>query len=234
MQRIRAVTLDLDDTLWDIAPVIRRAESELWEWLTQNYPRIPQRVSRETLLAMRAGIFEEHPDRSHDFRFLRKQVLAKVAVMSGYTTELVEPAFDVFDRARNQVEFFPDVIPVLEALTTRFRLIAVTNGNASLQKIGIRHLFYDVVTAVDAGAAKPARPIFDEAIRRSGVERGQILHVGDHPENDVQGARDAGMKSAWMNRSGGDWPANLCHPDAVVTTMTELQDLLIGSFAGKS
>jgi len=234
VHRIRAITLDLDDTLWDIAPVIRRAETELWDWLTQNYPRIPQRVTPEALQEMRTRIFEEHPDQSHDFRFLRKQVLARVAVISGYTTDLVEPAFDVFDRARNQVEFFPDVIPVLEALTPRFRLIAVTNGNASLQKIGIRHLFHDVVTAVDAGAAKPARPIFDEAIRRSGVQPDQILHVGDHPENDVQGARDAGLRSAWMNRNGSDWPADLSHPDAVITTMTELHSLLLGSQPDKT
>jgi 2-haloalkanoic acid dehalogenase type II len=226
VHRIRAITLDLDDTLWEIGPVIRRAEAELWQWLTQNYPRIPQRVTPLELAEIRTRVVDEHPGKGHDFRFLRKQALTHVALMSGYSADLVEPAFEVFDAARNQVEFFPDVLPVLEALTSRYMLIAVTNGNASLQRIGVRHLFHDVVTAVEAGAAKPARPIFEEAIRRAGVNREQILHVGDHPENDVEGARSAGLRSAWMNRNGDDWPEQLSQPDVIVTSMSELHDLL--------
>lgn len=227
MHRIRAITLDLDDTLWEIGPVIRRAEAELWQWLTQNYPRIPQRVSQDQLSEIRARVVDEHPDKGHDFRFLRKQALTRVALMSGYSADLVEPAFDVFDAARNQVVFFPDVLPVLEALTSRYRLVALTNGNASLQRIGVRHLFYDVVTAVEAGAAKPARPIFEEAIRRAGVNREQVLHVGDHPENDIEGARSAGLRSVWMNRNGSAWPEQLSQPEAIVTNMSELHDLLL-------
>lgn len=232
MHRIRAITLDLDDTLWDIGPVIRRAETALWQWLVQHYPAIPQTVTPEGLSQIRAAVFEEFPENGHDFRFLRKQVLTKVAFMSGYDAELVEPAFSVFDTARNEVEFFPDVLPVLESLSVDYRLVAVTNGNASLQRIGIDHLFHDVVTAVEAGVAKPARPIFDEAVRRTGVEREQILHVGDHPENDVEGARSAGLRSVWMNRNGSDWPAALRRPDAIVTNMSDLLELLSSARAG--
>ncbi len=229
MHRIRAITLDLDDTLWEIGPVIRRAEAELWQWLALNYPRIQQRVTPDELAEIRTRVAAEHPDMGHDFRFVRKQALTRVAQLSGYSADLVDPAFDVFDAARNQVEFFPDVLPVLEALTQRFRLIALTNGNASLQRIGVRHLFHDVVTAVEAGAAKPARPIFEEAIRRAGVNPGQILHVGDHPENDIEGARSAGLRSAWMNRNGNAWPEQLHHPDAIIASMSQLQDLLLAA-----
>lgn len=229
VHRIRAITLDLDDTLWEIGPVIRQAEAELWSWLGENYPRIPQRVSQEQLAEIRGSVAAEHPGRSHDFRFLRKEALARVAQMAGYTADLVEPAFDVFDAARNRVDFFPDVLPALGALTARYRLIALTNGNASLQRIGVRHLFHDVITAVEAGAAKPARPIFEEAVRRSGVSREQILHVGDHPENDVEGARSAGFRVAWMNRNGSEWPQALSQPDAIIASMSELQELLLAA-----
>lgn len=229
MSQIRAITLDLDDTLWEIGPVILRAESELWQWLCEGYPEIPRRVSSEDLLALRATIASEHPDRVHDFRFLRRQTLARVAVASGYTIDLVDAAFEVFDAARNRIDFYPDVLPVLELLAKRYRLVAVTNGNANLQKIGIRHLFHDVVTAVDAGAAKPAQPIFAEAVRRAGVRQEAILHVGDHPENDVEGARAAGLRSAWMNRTGAEWPAHLPQPELVLSSMSDLQDLLSGN-----
>ena len=140
--------------------------------------------------------------------------------------ELVDPAFSVFDRARNEVQFFPDVLPALETLAKRYAVVAVTNGNANLQEIGLRHLFHDVVTAVDVGAAKPAPIIFDEAVRRAGVMPAEVLHVGDSPEIDVVGAASAGLRTAWMNRNGDDWPEHLPHPDLTVATVDELLDAL--------
>lgn len=226
MHRIRAITLDLDNTLWPIDPVIRRAEATLWQWLAEEYPRVTATLSPEALLAMREAVAEEHHDQSHDLRFLRKKVLERVAVHAGYTTDLVEPAFEVFDRARNEVELYPDVIPGLQSLGGEFTLVAVTNGNANLEKIGIRHLFHDIVAAAEAGFAKPARQIFEQAIARIGYSHEEILHVGDHPETDINGAREAGLRTAWINRNGDAWPDNLPEPDAVVTTIPELHDLL--------
>ena len=226
MQRIRAVTLDLDDTLWEIEPVIRRAEAKLWQWLAQNYPRISTEFSSADVLNIRVSVMEEFADYQHDFRFLRKKVLERLAAESGYATDLVEPAFEVFDQARNDVELFPDVLSNLEALAENFTILALTNGNASLQKIGIDHLFDGAVTATDVGAAKPAREIFEVAIERSGYSAIEILHVGDHPETDVDGARNAGMQTAWMNRTSADWPQHLRRPGVVVTTVADLRELL--------
>lgn len=232
LHRIRAITLDLDNTLWAIDPVIRRAEAALWEWLAEYYPRIPAAFSPEALQEMREAVVDEHADKSHDFRFLRKKVLERVATHAGYTTEMVEPAFDVFDRARNEVELYPDVMPGLEKLAADFTLIAVTNGNANLDKIGIRHLFDDIVAAAQAGFAKPARQIFETAVSRSGFSNEEILHVGDHPETDINGAREAGLRTAWINRNGDEWPQNLPEPDAVVSTIPELHDVLEAAVHG--
>ena len=226
LHNIRAITLDLDDTLWEIGPVIGRAEAALWQWLGRNYPRIGERWTAEELVQLRIEVAERHPQQAHDFRFLRRSVLEHIAVDSGYSAELVDPAFSVFDRARNEVQFFPDVLPALETLAERYAVVAVTNGNANLQEISLRHLFHDVVTAVDVGAAKPAQIIFDEAVRRAGVMPAEVLHVGDSPEIDVVGAASAGLRTAWMNRNGDDWPAHLPHPDLTVATVDELLDAL--------
>jgi putative hydrolase of the HAD superfamily len=226
LHRIRAITLDLDDTLWAIEPVIRRAEAELHDWLGEHYPAIGECFSPEASLELRNQVMKDHWHKSHDFRFLRKKVLARMAEASGYSEALVEDAFAVFDAARNRVDLFPDVEPALSALADRFTLVAVTNGNANLEIIGIDHHFHDVVTAVDAGAAKPARPIFAEAVRRAGVEFHETLHVGDHPELDVAGAADAGLRTAWMNRLAADWPDHLAPPDVTVRTVHELHDML--------
>ncbi len=50
MQGIRTITLDLDDTLWAIGPVIRRAERELSAWLAENYPRIPEMFDTDAVI----------------------------------------------------------------------------------------------------------------------------------------------------------------------------------------
>lgn len=230
MHKICAITLDLDDTLWEIGPVIQRAEALLWVWLRENYPRIPDKFSADDVTALREVVVEEYwNEKKHDFRFLRKKVLEMLAVETGYDKALVEPAFQVFDRARNEVALFSDVLPGLEMLVKSYTVIAVTNGNANLETIGIRHLFHDVVTATDVGAAKPARKIFDVAIKKSGVSAEQILHVGDHPLTDIHGGRQAGLKTAWINRNGDEWPDDLQRPDAVVASITELQRMLAES-----
>jgi putative hydrolase of the HAD superfamily len=226
MQHIRAITLDLDDTLWEIAPVIRRAEAALWRWLEENFPDIPGRFTAEAALEIRERVMAEHVDRCHDLRFLRRAVLGRMAEEAGYGSELVEPAFSVFDAERNRVELYPDVVPALTRLARRFTVIAITNVNANLETIGIRHLFADIVTAVDAGAAKPAPEIFEYAVARSGVSPAEIAHVGDHPEIDVAGAAGAGLATVWMNRRGIGWPDHLRRPDAIVSTVDQLCTLL--------
>lgn len=226
LRHIRAITLDLDDTLWDVAPVIERAEARLWRWLGEHYPRIADTFDESALLEVRREVMVEYRHKHHDFRFLRKKSLARIAIRSGYSDALVEDAFAVFDRARNEVELFPDVLPHLERLAARFPLIAVTNGNANLETIGIGRHFHAVVAAAEVGTAKPAARIFEVARERSGVPASDILHVGDHPETDVSGARNAGFCTAWINRFGEPWPDHLDAPDAEIRTIAELCDLL--------
>jgi putative hydrolase of the HAD superfamily len=223
---IRAITIDLDDTLWEIHPVIHRAERILREWLQEHYPRTTEMFSPDAARELRVAVVEEHAELRHDLTFLRRTVLARMGIAAGYGDGLADAAMEVFDDARNTVDIFPEVRPALLALREEYVLVAVTNGNANLEKIGISGLFHDFVSARTAGAAKPARQIFDRAVLAGGAEPHQTLHVGDHPEYDVNGARDAGLKTAWVNRNGSDWPETLPAPDAVVEHLGELRALL--------
>lgn len=226
MQDIRTITVDLDDTLWAIHPVIVRAEKALYAWLQEKYPRVTDRFSPENLQHMREDIATEYRDKSHDFTFLRRKVLGKVSAAAGYGDAPVDGAMALFSAYRNDVEIFPDVRPALKALGEKYCVIAVTNGNANLDAIGIRDLFDDVVSASMAGAAKPAREIFDIAVRTGGAQSHETLHVGDHPEADVVGASNAGLRSVWVNRHGNDWPDHLQRPDSIVKDVGELLLLL--------
>ena len=226
MNNIRAITMDLDDTLWEIHPVIHRAERRLYKWLGEHYPRITDKFSRNAIIEQRKEIALEFPQQDHDYTFLRRTVLGRIGVAANYGEQFVDEAMEVFDAVRNDVVVFPEVRPALEELRNDYRLIAVTNGNSNLQKIGIDDLFHDVVTASNAGVAKPAPKIFDVAVRAGGAKAHQTLHVGDHPEIDVEGARAAGLRSVWVNRSGQRWPNEFAKPDGIVTHVGQLQSLL--------
>jgi putative hydrolase of the HAD superfamily len=183
--------------------------------------------SPEDVVVLREVVIEKYwKDKSHDLTFLRKKALEMLATEADYDNSLVEPAFAIFDTARNEVELYPDVLPALEELYEKYTLVAVTNGNANLERIGIRHLFHDVVAASAVGVAKPAKKIFDVAVRKCGVPAHEILHVGDHPVADVDGGRRAGLRTAWLNRTDAEWSEDLPEPDVVVTTIPEIRDLL--------
>ena len=228
MNGIRTITLDLDDTLWEIGPVLRRAERVLRAWMADHYPRVVERFAVEDVVELRAQVFAEYRDRTHDLTFMRRTVLGRMGKAAGYGGVFVDEAFEVFDRERNTLELFPEVLPALQSLSDRYALVAVTNGNARLDRIGIDHLFEDFVSARIAGAAKPAQTIFDAAVSAGGAAARETLHVGDHPELDVDGARAAGLKTAWMNRKGHDWPHGIPSPDVVVGDLMELERLLAG------
>jgi len=226
MRDIRTITIDLDDTLWPIAPVIARAEKRMRDWLAKHYPRVTEMFSPEAMMEIRAEVIEQHGNRIHDLMFMRRTVLGRVSEAAGYGTDLVDDAFAIFTEERNIVDVFPDVRPTLSALKSSYALIAVTNGNADLDKIGLRDLFDEVVSAAQAGAAKPSPEIFDQAVRAGGAQAQQTLHVGDHPEADVHGARQAGLKAVWVNRNGDGWPEELPEPDGIIEDIASLAGLL--------
>ena len=226
MHDIRVITLDLDDTLWDVWPVIMRAEEAVNEWFAEHYPRIVDLWPPDKVRELRLDVVARHPDRAHDLTFLRKEVIGEMAVAAGYRRDIQDPAFDVFDEHRNRVELYPDARPALERLKAHYTLVAVTNGNARLEKIGIDDLFDDFVSARTAGAAKPSPTIFAAAVAAGGSDSERTLHVGDHPEHDVSGARGMGMRTAWVNRKRESWPDNYEPADLEVSDLGILADFL--------
>jgi len=203
MKPLLAICLDLDDTLWEIGGVIERAEVAMLEWLARDYPRVTDLHDVHSMRAVRQRMTVEYPGMRHDF------------------------TFDVFFAARNEVDVFADVVPALERLRARFRLMTLSNGNADLARIGLAHYFERTLAARDAGAAKPDTRIFQALLEDAGLDPAQVLYVGDDPRVDVEGARAAGLRAAWVDRFGRSWPADLEPPDLTVRDLGELADRLL-------
>jgi FMN hydrolase / 5-amino-6-(5-phospho-D-ribitylamino)uracil phosphatase len=216
------LSFDLDDTLWPVEPVIAAAEQELLSWLRARYPRTLNGRGLESFSALRAAVAERFPERGHDMSFLRHRALEDLFAAAGHPESLADEAFEVFFSARNRVEFYDDVRPSLERLRTRYRLFAVSNGNADLQRCGIDDLFAGHITARAAGAAKPDPRIFAQLAELAGVAPQRVLHIGDDPLADVVGATRAGMQAVWLNRGARDWPRDLPPPARTISTLAEI------------
>ncbi|MGH8294711.1 MAG: HAD family hydrolase [Steroidobacteraceae bacterium] len=226
LRDIRAVAFDLDDTLWDVDPVIRRAEECLQAWLREFCPRISERVSAEEMRAARERLARSEPHNAHDFTYLRLTALAAHARECGYAQELAERAFQVFYAARNELQPYADVQPALERLRGRYALASLSNGNANLELIGLAPLFSVSLNAHQIGAAKPHPRCFQQLARELRLQPRSILYVGDDPLLDIEAARAAGLRTAWMNRSLAPWPESLQPADLHVRDCLHLAELL--------
>ena len=170
--KVRAITLDLDDTLWPIWPTIARAETALQDWLRERAPQA------SALLAdpqQRHGLREQalaaHPALTHQLSAVRREMIRLALARGGEDTALAGPAFEVFFEVRQQVVLFDDALPTLEALAARYPLVAVSNGNADLGRMGLGRFFRASLSAERLGVGKPDARIF-----QAGAEIGRA-HV---------------------------------------------------------
>jgi putative hydrolase of the HAD superfamily len=145
-----------------------------------------------------------------------------------------------FDFASRHARFSAGVVaavepdPALEALltriSTRYALAVISNGSSRMQrgkleKLGIMHVFSPVLISEEVGAKKPDCTIFARLLEAWPIDAQSIVFVGDHPQLDVVGARDAGLRSLWLS-NGRPWPLKDAPPPATIGQLSELEAAL--------
>lgn len=227
LNKVTILAFDLDDTLWPCMPVIQHAEETLYTWLDQHYPRITANHDPQQLVDLRKQFTAQDKKYSVDLSMMRYEFLKKLATDNQYDVgEVADKGFDVFYNARQQVNFYDDVFPALERLSLKYRLGAITNGNANVEKVGLGHLMEHTISAIDLQIAKPDKRIYHALADRFDVPTEQILYIGDHPEYDVIGPQVAGLRAAWINREDHQWPPSLPLPKYQITNLYDLEALL--------
>lgn len=225
---IRLITFDLDDTFWDVAPVMHSAEAELRDWLASNAAQLGP-VPIEHLWAIRKRLLGDDPGLRHRLSELRRRILLHALEDAGYAPpearELAEAGFQVFLAARHKVTLFADVHPTLEILAARYTLGVLTNGNADVRRLGLADYFQFALCAEELRVGKPDPHPFQEALKRAGVQPEQAVHIGDHPNDDIAGARGAGLHAVWYNPQGKPWDSPQA-PTAQIRQLSELPALL--------
>jgi FMN hydrolase / 5-amino-6-(5-phospho-D-ribitylamino)uracil phosphatase len=202
MRTLRAITFDLDDTLWPSAPTLARAEQRAHAWIAANAPPVAARWPIVELRELRMSLYRAHPELHHNLLQIRRLAMHAAFEQAGVTgnaaDELIEQSLKVFMAARHEVDLYPEVRDCLARLSQRYALAALTNGNADVTVIGLGHFFAAKISPHTHGVIKP--------------------------ELDIRGARGAGMPALWINRTGAAWEGGDA-PDAV-TNLLELEQWL--------
>lgn len=227
---IKLLTFDLDDTLWDVKSIVRRAEAMMRDWIRARHPDFVEKFDFHGFSGLHATVLRERQDIAHDFTQLRLEVLRRAFAQGGYSPDQAElaaqGAFAEFFRGRNTVEFFPGALEALADLQREFELHALSNGTADIRIIGLGHVFRRHFSAISVGAPKPDPRMYLAAIAAAGVAPGEVIHIGDHPEQDVAAAAAIGMKTIWVNFQGLRWPESLSPPDGEMAAFSELRPLV--------
>ncbi|PIE40772.1 MAG: HAD family hydrolase [Gammaproteobacteria bacterium] len=225
MSNIRLITLDLDDTLWSVTPVILRAEKVLYQWMQETLPEVLEHYHREGLSAFRQQATQSRPELAKLPTTFRKQFLnhcfSQVGLQGAALNEHVEAAFTVFHKARNEIDFYPQTLPLLTTLKQDFTLIALSNGNADLHMVGLAGYFQAHFSAESTGKPKPDPTMFKAALAHSGTAPEQAIHVGDHPIEDIEAANSAGFHTIWFNQNNQNDAAS-CSPSREIHQLEQL------------
>jgi HAD superfamily hydrolase (TIGR01509 family) len=207
---ISVITFDLDNTLWDVEPVLLRAEDAQQRWLLEHRPGAIEGFDATALFEFKKSVWKRHPHLLHHVSHMRIQTLYELQIAAGYSEAEAQAgaqqAFDIFLAERRKVILYEEALEVLKQLALRYTLGALTNGNADIYKTDAAEYFDFAFLAEDVGFSKPHPQMFQAVFDSVGVLPADVVHVGDDPEHDIRGAREAGMRTVWMNPRGEPWP----------------------------
>jgi len=221
---VTAVSFDADDTLWDFEFVMRRALAHVLEELRRALPGpATDALTVEAMIEIRDRVAAARRGQGARLTDIRQEAFAETVRVCGHgSDELAAHLTAVyFTRRYEDVRLYPDVLPTLDALGPRYVLGLVSNGNSYPERCGLQGRFRFAIFAEDHGAEKPDPALFRVALRQVGCGPGQMLHVGDSLGNDVLGARRAGVRAVWLNRSGAANGTDI-RPDAEIRSLAEL------------
>lgn len=226
LKDIRAISFDLDDTLYDNRPIIEHAEQWMVDHLRDKYLASAM-YDRAWWQHLKHELQHADPHLKEDVSLCRLTML-EVGLQRGGMPEAeakneAKQVFAKFLEVRSQVVVPETSIAVLKKLSQHFPLVVITNGNILLERVGLDGHFKHVLKAGEGRRMKPAADMFQMMAARLSLEPHQILHVGDDVTTDVFGAIRNGYQAAWINPYGHDWRKLHTLPHLM---LQDIQDLL--------
>lgn len=228
MNKIKAVSFDLDHTLYDrnatwdaLLPVFRRIYSS----------DIPDGATDEALLsALKAADYKgTYEETSWPGMYAELTAQHIISPKRGF------PCFNsfIYEHFPSAIVPYPDTYSTLAWCRRKgLHPSVITNGHPKLQERKLAamdlgpYLDECIICDLDSGAGcKPEPDAFRELASRLALDPAEILYVGDNPRNDIMGAKRAGMKTAWLNVMD-NWRDGYERADFEINSLRELPDII--------
>lgn len=228
---VKAITFDLDDTLWPLKPTLKHAEIETYQWLSTHAKPLTDKFSLNAISEFRFKLFRTDERFKNQISQVRIATIKALAISSHYSeqeaTELAEQAFQVHYQLRQKVNCYEGVEELLTELSKHYLLGTISNGNADVTQTSIGRFFDFTLSAEQINSSKPDTLIFDTALTR--IERlldqrlqpYEVAHVGDDFLCDVVGAKRAQFKAIWLD---GHMPKHDCMKMSALKNAQRSQD----------
>lgn len=238
LQPIKAISFDLDDTLYSNHPVMLAANRVMLSYFSTN-PALQtlqavknadnKHLDHKFWFYYRTLALKQQPELVHDISALRIESyylgFLALNLPAADAREQALLAMRQFNVVRSDITVPESVHALLAALANQFPLVAISNGNVNTQSIGIESYFDAIYHAGKNLRQKPDVDMFALACQKLSIHPGELLHVGDCGRADVFGAISAGCQSAWLPYYNVGKPLTVL-PDIELNTLDELRYLL--------
>ena len=203
---IKAISFDLDDTLYSNRQVMLDTDAAMqgyFHHLFSQYQLPLYAFDYHFWLKYRQQVLLTEPELIHDVTEIRYRTyqlgFADLELPKKAIDEQAKLAMKCFLSHRNRVSVPAEIYSFLNDLSSRFPLVAISNGNVDTKVIKLDRYFQAIFHAGNGYKQKPAADLFKLAIKTLAIEPAQLLHVGDCGYADINGANRAGCQSAWLN-----------------------------------
>jgi putative hydrolase of the HAD superfamily len=204
----KAISFDLDDNLYSNRPVMMAIEQKMIAYFAQLLPQYEITFNHAFWSSFRCKVLKKQPSLMHDVVLSRMETyrlgLLKVGLQAQEASLYAQNALAYFIECRSDFQVPKSSIELLEKLSQKFPLVAISNGNVDTSKLGIDKYFSAVYHAGfqadgELWHQKPKTTMFDKACVHLGIQPNELLHVGDCGKSDVLGAFNAGCQTAWLS-----------------------------------
>ncbi|MDN3650795.1 HAD family hydrolase [Reinekea marina] len=212
-----SLLFDLDETLIDREETMRL-------FLTNQYPRFKESIKATKDEFVRSVL--HHQKNGYENKHTAYQ-LACVELFG--CEQIADELFNDFkDKYGFEAVLFDGAKETLDDLFQKYSLGIVTNGrarcqNAKIDFVGIRHFFKAIKISEEFGSKKPEPSIFEACLNELGSLANSCICIGDNPDNDLQPARELGMKVIWVRNTNFSTPKEV---DGIIDSISDIQEAI--------
>lgn len=243
---LKALLLDMDETLCDTSAANARAAQLLAEGLTARYGE--QLDAAALAQAYVDGIYRRWSDtqqarympiiEQHGEAAFRVQLLLDLLAQRGVENASEADARTLqskFDSDRLEAfHFYPGIADFLVEARKLFTLVVITNGPEfsqipKVEAVNLAAYVDHIIIGGQEPEQKPARSIFEKALKLANCEAHEAIHVGDSLATDIAGAHGSGITSVWIQHQqpldaelGINPRHTLLHPDEIPALIRDL------------